>query len=142
MNQSAMLTDFVRDFDIDVVLIAGRYSLLDPSAAEDLLPMCLARGTSVVVGGVFNSGLLADPQRNTHFDYAPAEQNLIDRALQMQAICRSYDVPLRAAAVQYVLRHPAVSCALIGTRTSAQVRDAIDAMDTVVPDECWAELGV
>lgn len=142
MNQSGMLTDFVRDFDIDIVLIAGRYSLLDRSAAEDLLPMCLQRGTSVVVGGVFNSGLLADPSKNTFFDYAPANPELIESALRMEGICLTYGVSLRTAAIQYVLRHPAVACALIGMRTAAHVRDAVASMEVAVPEDCWSELGL
>lgn len=140
MNQSAMLTRFVRDFDLDVVLCAGRYTLLDQSAYADLLPECVRRGTSVVVGGVFNSGLLADPKPGATFDYAPAAQELVARALTVQEICASFAVPLRAAAMRYPLRHPAVASVLIGCRTIAEVRENARIFEDEIPDSLWSVL--
>ncbi|MFD7290666.1 aldo/keto reductase [Streptomyces sp. NPDC059863] len=140
MNQTAMLTRFLRDTDADVVLCAGRFTLLDQSALTELLPVAVARGRSVVVGGVFNSGLLADPRPGATYDYTAAPPELLDRALRMDAVTRRYGVPLRAAALRYPLRHPAVASVLVGGRSAAEVRDAAELAERAVPDELWAEL--
>ncbi|MFJ2211662.1 aldo/keto reductase [Streptomyces sp. NPDC101062] len=140
MNQTAMLTRFLRDTDTDVVLCAGRFTLLDGSALTELLPEATARGRSVVVGGVFNSGLLADPRPGATYDYTAAPPALLDRALRMDAVTRRYGVPLRAAALQYPRRHPAVASVLVGTRSAAEVRDAAALAELTLPDDLWAEL--
>jgi D-threo-aldose 1-dehydrogenase len=140
MNQTAMLTRFLRDTDVDVVLSAGRLTLLDQSALRELLPEAAARGRSVVIGGVFNSGLLADPRPGATYDYTAAPPALLDRALRMDAVTRRYGLPLRAAALHYPLRQPAVASVLVGTRSAAEVRDVAELSDLVVPDDLWAEL--
>ncbi|MYZ40781.1 MULTISPECIES: aldo/keto reductase [unclassified Streptomyces] len=140
MNQTAMLTRFLRDTDADVVLCAGRFTLLDQSALTELLPEASARGRSVVVGGVFNSGLLADPRPGATYDYTAAPPALLERALRMDAVTRRYGIPLRAAALHYPLRHPAVASVLVGTRSAAEVRDAAELAVLTVPDDLWAEL--
>ncbi|RPK39308.1 aldo/keto reductase [Streptomyces sp. NBC_01260] len=140
MNQTAMLTRFVRDTDADVVLCAGRYTLLDQSALTDLLPAAAARGRSVVVGGVFNSGLLADPRPGATYDYAAAPLKLLDRALRLKAVAEGHGVPLRAAALHYPLTHPAVAGVLVGTRSPDEVRDAAALLRKPVPDDLWDEL--
>ena len=106
MNESALLTRFVREADLDVVLIAGRYTLLDQSADDDLLPECLERGVSVIAAGVFNSGVLADPRPGAYFDYAPAPPNVLSRAQAMARTCSEYGTSLAAAAMQFPARHP------------------------------------
>ncbi|MEV7085241.1 aldo/keto reductase [Streptomyces sp. NPDC093085] len=140
MNQTALLTRFLRETDTDVVLCAGRFTLLDHSALAELLPEAAARGRSVVVGGVFNSGLLADPRPGAPYDYAAAPPALVDRALRMDAVTRRYGVPLRAAALHYPLRHPAVASVLVGTRSADEVRDAAALAAQPLPDDLWAEL--
>ncbi|MCX4850761.1 aldo/keto reductase [Streptomyces sp. NBC_00893] len=140
MNQTAMLTRFLRDTDVDVVLCAGRYTLLDQSALTDLLPEAAARGRSVVVGGVFNSGLLADPRPGATYDYAAAPLSLLDRALRIKAVTEGHGVPLRAAALHYPLAHPAVAGVLVGTRSPDEVRDAAALLRREIPDELWDEL--
>ncbi|MFG2217572.1 aldo/keto reductase [Streptomyces sp. NPDC048685] len=140
MNQTAMLTRFLRDTDIDVVLCAGRYTLLDQSALTELLPEAAARGRSVVVGGVFNSGLLADPRPGATYDYAAASLSLLDRALRIKAVTEGHGVPLRAAALHYPLAHPAVAGVLVGTRSPDEVRDAAALLRREIPDELWDEL--
>jgi D-threo-aldose 1-dehydrogenase len=140
MNQTAMLTRFVRRLSPDVVLCAGRYSLLDRSAADELLPACLEAGTSAVIGGVYNSGLLADPRPGATYDYAPADSRLLARALALRELCESYGVPLRAAALQFPLRHPAVAAVLPGCRTPEEVDDNVDMFQRPVPEALWAEL--
>jgi D-threo-aldose 1-dehydrogenase len=140
MNQAEMLTRFVRDLDLDVVLVAGRYSLLDQRALAELLPTCAARGTAVVVGGVFNSGLLADPRPGATFDYAPAPPELVERAARLAEVCARHATPLRAAALAFPFGHPAVTSVLVGARSAAEVSDAVACFERPVPDELWAEL--
>ncbi|WP_327299485.1 MULTISPECIES: aldo/keto reductase [unclassified Streptomyces] len=140
MNQTAMLTRFLRDTDADVVLCAGRCTLLDRSALDTLLPEAQARGRSVVVGGVFNSGLLADPRPGAPYDYGAAPAGVLDRALRMKDICARYGIPLRAAALQFPRRHPAVASVLVGTRSAAEVRDAAEMLRLGIPEELWDEL--
>ncbi|WP_406516230.1 aldo/keto reductase [Streptomyces sp. NBC_00873] len=140
MNQTAMLTRFLRDTDVDTVLCAGRYTLLDQSALVELLPEATARGRSVVVGGVFNSGLLADPRPGATYDYAAAPLTLLDRALRIKAVAEGHGVPLRAAALHYPLAHPAVATVLVGTRSPDEIRDAADLLSREIPDALWDEL--
>lgn len=140
MNQTAMLTRFVLDTDVDVVLCAGRHTLLDQSALTDLLPAAAARGRSVVVGGVFNSGLLADPRPSATYDYATAPLNLLDRALHLKGVTEAHGVPLRAAALHYPLTHPAVAGVLVGTRSPDEVRDAAAQLNREIPDALWDDL--
>lgn len=142
MNQSAMLTRFVERLDLDVVLCAGRYTLLDSSALADLLPACVRRGTSVVVGGVFNSGLLADPRPGAWFNYAPAPDGLVERAMELARACEGFGVPLRAAALRYAAAHPAVASVLVGCRTPAEVTDNRELWEYPIPEELWPRLGV
>ncbi|MFD4661827.1 aldo/keto reductase [Streptomyces halstedii] len=140
MNQTAMLTRFLRDTDVDAVLCAGRFTLLDRSALADLLPEAEARGRAVVVGGVFNSGLLADPRPGATYDYAPAPAHLLERALRIEEVTRRHGVPLRAAALRHPLGHPAVAGVLVGARSPEEVRDAAALLRTPVPDALWEEL--
>jgi D-threo-aldose 1-dehydrogenase len=140
MNQAEMLTRFVRRFDLDVVLVAGRYSLLDQRAFIELLPACEERGVAVVVGGVFNSGLLADPRPGAPFDYVPARPELVARATRMQEVCARHGVPLRAAALAFPYGHPAVTSVLVGVRSPAELREDVALYAQGVPAELWEEL--
>jgi D-threo-aldose 1-dehydrogenase len=138
MNQAGMLVRFAREASFDCFLIAGRYSLLDRSAAETLLPLCLEKGIAVIVGGVFNSGLLAG---GVTYDYAPAPAALVSRAREMDAACARHGVPLKAAALQFPLRHAAVTTLLIGARSPVEVEENVRLLALDVPDELWSELG-
>jgi D-threo-aldose 1-dehydrogenase len=140
MNQVEMLTSFVRDTDVDVVLCAGRYTLLDQRALTELLPSAAQRGTSVVIGGAFNSGLLADPKPGMMYNYASAPQELLDQALAIKAIAERHGTTLRAAALAFPLAHPAVASVLVGTRSADEVRDTVRQFTTDVPAEFWQEL--
>lgn len=135
MNQTAMLERFVDRVDLDCVLVAGRYTLLDRSAADTLLPLCAARGVAVIAGGVFNSGLLADPAPGATFDYAAAPTALLQRAQHMQRLCAEHGTSLTAAALQFVLRHPAVTAVVVGARSAAEITADLAALDEPVPDE-------
>jgi len=140
MNQAEMLARFVRDLDLDVVLVAGRYTLLDQRALVELLPACAMRGVAVVVGGPFNSGLLADPRPGASYDYAPAPAALVARAIRIGEVCARHGVPLRAAALAFPFGHPAVTSVLVGVRSAAEVEDDLAMYATAVPDELWQEL--
>jgi D-threo-aldose 1-dehydrogenase len=137
MNQSEMLARFARETDVDCVLLAGRYTLLDRSALGELLPLCLERGVAVVAGGVFNSGALVG---DAHYDYAPAEPAVLDRVSRLAEICTRWDVPLAAAAVQFPLGHPAVACVLVGCRSSVEVDEDVALFELELPAGLWEEL--
>lgn len=141
MNQAEMLARFVRAGLVDAVLIAGRCSLLDHHAFDELLPACADEGVGVVVGGVFNSGLLADPWApDARFEYAAAPSHLAERARRMAGACERHGVPLAAAALQFPFRHPAVSAVLVGARTAGEVEANVAAFATSVPDALWEAL--
>lgn len=140
MNQAEMLTRFVQDTDVDVVLCAGRYTLLDQSALAELLPAAVARGKSVVIGGAFNSGLLADPKPDATYNYAQAPGELLDRALRMKDVAERHGITLRAAALAFCAAHPAVASVLVGARSEAEVRDCAEQFAVAVSAGFWQEL--
>ncbi|WP_020573331.1 aldo/keto reductase [Actinopolymorpha alba] len=140
MNQSRIPTRFVRETEIDAVLLAGRYTLLDQSGEADLLPACLDRGTSIVIGGVYNSGLLADPRPGATFNYVEAPAELVAQAQKLADICAEHGVPLKAAAIQFPLAHPAVATILTGARSVAELDENLAMMEYAIPDTLWDEL--
>jgi D-threo-aldose 1-dehydrogenase len=140
MNQSAMLARFAREADFDCFLLAGRYTLLDQEGLAELLPLCLERDISIIAGGVYNSGLLADPRPGAPFDYTPVDEARLECALALQAVCSRHDVPLKAAAIQFPLAHPAVSCVVTGARTRAEIAENIALLQVDIPADLWAEL--
>jgi D-threo-aldose 1-dehydrogenase len=140
MNQSRIPTRFVRETEIDAVLLAGRYTLLDQSGAVDVLPACLERGVSIVIGGVYNSGLLADPRPGSTFNYVEAPPDLVARAQELGAVCARHGVPLKAAAIQYPLAHPAVASILTGSRSLAELDENLAMIEYDIPDALWDDL--
>lgn len=140
MNRTPVLTELVRDCDLDVILLAGRYTLLDQTGMDELLPMCVRRETSVVVGGVFNSGILIDPEPGTTFDYVPASPEALDRARRISSICARHDVPMAAAAVQFPLAHPQVCSVLLGPRSLDELDMDLGLLSVDIPSALWADL--
>ncbi|MFI7052896.1 aldo/keto reductase [Streptosporangium canum] len=140
MNQSAMLARFVRETGVDMVMLAGRHTLLDQSGEEELLPLCQERGVSVVAAGVFNSGLLATHDPSGTYDYAPAPAPLLARARRIAAVCESHGVTLPQAALAFPLRHPAVASVVVGARSAAEVARNAALTARPVPEDLWAEL--
>jgi D-threo-aldose 1-dehydrogenase len=138
MNQSALLARFARETDVDCLLLAGRYTLLDRGALRDLLPLCVEREIAVVAGGVFNSGVLAG---GTTFDYAPAATSVRTRVAELREICARWNTPLAAAALQFPLRHPAVVSVLVGCRSAGEVEEDARLFSLELPDGLWEELG-
>ncbi|MYT73859.1 MULTISPECIES: aldo/keto reductase [unclassified Streptomyces] len=140
MNHSKQLASYVDEFEVDVVLIAGRFSLLDHEALDTLLPLCARTGTAVVVGGVLNTGLLADPSPDAMFNYRPVPAEALDRARRCRALCAEYGVPLPAAALQFPYLHPAVASVVVGCRSAAEVTANTEAARFLVPDALWRRL--
>jgi D-threo-aldose 1-dehydrogenase len=140
MTDAPALARIVREFGPDCVLLAGRYTLLDQSALGELLPLCERQGTSVVVGAVFNSGVLAGPIAGSRFDYVDAPEEVLERARRAGDVCASHDVPLAAAALQFALAHPAVVSVLTGVRSVAELRSNIDHFDRELPAGLWDDL--
>jgi D-threo-aldose 1-dehydrogenase len=140
MNSAAALAWLAERCDLDCVLVAGRYTLLDQSAAEVLFPVCLRRGVTVLTGGVFNSGILADPDDGARYDYAPASSALLARARRLRDACAEYGVPLAAAALQFTIRHPAVTATVVGARTPEEIAADVSYLSMQIPGELWAEL--
>ncbi|AZI56849.1 aldo/keto reductase [Nakamurella antarctica] len=142
MNQTAMLTDFVRGTDLDVVMCAGRYTLLEQGALLDLLPAASERGVSIVAAAPFNSGLLARdrPPAGVTYNYAPAPAALIERVNAIADVCESHGVSLPAAALQFAMGHPAVATVCTGARTGEQVQRNADLAAFPIPDQLWNDL--
>ncbi len=142
MNQSGMLTRFVTETDIDVVMLAGRYTLLEQGAAEDLLPACIGRDVAVVDVGVFNSGLLSTnrPGAGATYDYRQAPEDLVEKANRLAGICERHGTTLPAAAVHFPFRHPAVTAVVLGMRTPEQVERNLDLMASPVSEDLWEDL--
>ncbi len=140
MNFVEPLIRFAREAQFDVFLLAGRYTLLEQTALDEFFPLVEERGISIIAGGVFNSGLLIAPQEGAMYNYAPASSEIIAKAKALEAVCRDFDVPLRAAALQFAAAHPAVTSVAIGARTPAEVDDAFASAERVIPAELWTEL--
>jgi D-threo-aldose 1-dehydrogenase len=140
MNQSAMLARFAREGDFDVFLLAGRYTLLDQDALGELLPLCVERDIAVLAGGAMNSGILADPTPGGRFDYQPAPPAIVERARRLGAICARHGVPLRAAAVQFPLAHPAIRSLIAGVRRIDHLDEYPELMAHPIPADLWSEL--
>jgi D-threo-aldose 1-dehydrogenase len=142
MNQSAMLADLVRNADVDVVMLAGRYTLLEQDSLDDLLPLCEERGCRVVAAGVFNSGLLAEPRpaEGAKYNYSEAPRALVVRARAIAEVCDRHGTTLPAAAIAFPLAHPAVASVCIGVRSPAQLERNAALYEHAIPVELWSEL--
>lgn len=142
MNQSAMLARFVRETDADVMMVAGRWTLLDQSAADDLLPLAAERDVSVLAAAIFNSGILATdaPGSGSTFDYGPAEEAVIRRAQTIAEVAARHGSTLPELAAQFPLTHDAVPAVVIGGASAEQVSRNARLTARPVPEEVWTEL--
>lgn len=140
MNQAEMLVRFAKEADFDCFLLAGRYTLLDQIGLRELLPLCLDRGIAIIAGGVYNSGILADPRPGAAYNYMPAPPELLDRARRLRSTCERHGVPLKAAALQFPLGHPAVAAVLSGSRSTAELEENLSMFRLEIPSGLWAEL--
>jgi D-threo-aldose 1-dehydrogenase len=143
MNHSAPLARLVESGLVDSVLVAGRWTLLDQSALDDLLPSALRHGVAVIAAGVFNSGVLADPDAGgplASFFYRPAPPDVLERVRRIGEVCRRHGVPLRAAALQFPLTHPAVATVCVGCRSPEEVTANAADLAVDIPADLWRDL--
>ncbi|WP_378788821.1 aldo/keto reductase [Nonomuraea fastidiosa] len=142
MYDSAKLTRLVRETDADVVMLSGRYTLLNHSALDDLMPACAERGVSVLAASVFNSGLLATerPREGARYDYAPATPYVLERVHHIADVCAAHGVTLPQAAMAFPLLHPAVAGVVAGMRSAEEVRRNVAAFSAPVPAALWSDL--
>jgi len=132
--------EIMKSVDLDIVLLAGRYTLLDQSAQNKLLPYALERKVDITIGGVFNSGVLADPKPGATFEYLPASDEIIKKAQDIRAFLSERGIPLTAAALQFPLRHPAVTSVLTGSRNSKELLANMADFDLELPEDIWNQL--
>jgi D-threo-aldose 1-dehydrogenase len=141
VNQSEPCERLLDLADPDLFLLAGRYSLLDQSALKSLMPRCRSRGVGVIVGGPFNSGILATGAKpGAMYDYAPAAPAILRRAAALEAVCQRHGLALATAALRLPLAGPAVVCVLAGGRTPGEVEANVASLDAPIPADLWAEL--
>jgi D-threo-aldose 1-dehydrogenase len=143
VNEVEVCLDLLERVELDVILLAGRYTLLDRRAAAELLPLCAERGVKVIVGGPYNSGILAQPtalQRDPRFDYERPAEAILARAEELERVCLSHGVELGAAALQFTLRHPAVASVIPGLVGKEQVDQTVSRLAADVPEPLWNEL--
>jgi D-threo-aldose 1-dehydrogenase len=141
VNESEVCEAALRERDFDCFLLAGRYSLIEQGALDSFLPLCVERNVAVVVGGGFNSGILATGAvEGARYNYGPAPAHILDRVGKIEAVCRSFEVPLQAAAMQFVTAHPAVASLVMGARSPAQVTENVRWFEQAIPAGLWAAL--
>lgn len=141
LNGTDMLVDFMGHGDFDCFLLAGRYTLLEQQGLDDLLPLCLERGTSIVVGGVFNSGILASGARkDARYNYRRAAPEVLAKVGAIEALCDEHGVRLPAAALQFPLAHPAVAAVIPGMRSAGEADANAADLAAPIPPGLWSEL--
>jgi D-threo-aldose 1-dehydrogenase len=141
INETDLMIEAVKATDTDVCLLAGRYTLLEQEPLDELFPICQERGVGIVLGGVYNSGVLATgPIPGARFNYAPADKGVLARAGQLEEVCRRYRVDLPAVALQFAYAHPVVVSACIGARNEKQQSQNAELFEANVPTELWEDL--
>ena len=144
VNDVKVCLDVLSTANIDCLLLAGRYSLIDQSALPELLPLCIQRGVRIALGGVFNSGILATGVLNARepirFNYGAASKEWIERTAAIEEVCRRFSVPLRAAALQFPLAHPAIDVVVAGAQIPEHWEDAVNMLAHPIPGAFWRQL--
>ncbi|MEN9932233.1 MAG: hypothetical protein RIS17_806 [Pseudomonadota bacterium] len=141
INHADLLMDYVRDGDFDFFMLAGRYTLLDHEILHTLLPLCVERKTSIMAGGPLNSGILSTGAvEGAQYHYMPAPPEIMDRVRRIEAICADFGISLRAAALQFPVRHQAVAASVPGARTVAHVNANVAAMSETIAEGFWDAL--
>lgn len=143
MNFANLLADLIDRADIDLVMCAGRLSLVDPNALERLVPTCIEREVGIVAAGVYNSGILSSPKpsKDSKFDYSTAPSELIERVKAIADVAADFDISLPELAIGYVKAIPAVVSTVLGARSKAQVQENVRRSEVSVPQELWVALG-
>ena len=142
MNYCEPLIDFANKVDLDCFLVAGRYTLLDQSAAQELFPICLEKNISLILGGPYNSGILADPKFNSNstYFYQKTPKDILKKARSINDICNRQNVPLKAAALQFGLMNPAVTSVIPGVRSVSEVIENFEMLSIDIDPQFWDEL--
>lgn len=141
VNEWEICDRFVQETDLDLYLLAGRFTLLEQEAAKSFLPRCLENSVGVIIGGPFNSGILATgPVDGAYFNYAVAPKQILERTHKIQAICSLFDVSLISAALQFPFLHPAVLSVIPGGVSQTQISNNIEAFEKNIPKELWLAL--
>lgn len=141
MNQAEMLARFAREGDFDCLLVAGRYTLVDHTALRELLPICTSKRISVIIGGPYNSGILATGARpGATYNYVEASPDVMKKVAAIEAVCKRHRVPLPAAALQFPMAHPAVSAIIPGARSVAEVEQNVNLFSFSIANDFWEEL--
>jgi len=141
VNNWDVMLDFMKAGDFDTLLVAGRYTLLEQESLNELLPLCERRGTAIVIGGGFNGGILATGAvPGAKWNYAPAPAPIMEKVKKIEAVCARHKVPLAAAALQFLLAHPAVASHVPGTRNVAQMNQNLELVAFPIPTAFWQEL--
>jgi D-threo-aldose 1-dehydrogenase len=141
VNEWEVCYEALKQRDFDCFLLAGRYTLLEQDALNDFLPLCQERGAAVVVGGGFNSGILATGARpGAKYNYSPAPASIMERVARIEKVCATHAVPLPAAALQFVVAHPAIPSFIAGTRTVEQLKQNLAWFSHPIPPDYWSDL--
>ena len=141
MNQAKMLARFATEGDFDCFLCAGRYTLVDHTALKRLLPLCEERDISIIIGGPYNSGILAQGAVDgARFDYRKAPAQIVEKVRRVEAVCNRHGTPLKAAALQFPLAHPAVAAVIPGARSPGEVDENVRMFEVEIPADFWSEL--
>jgi len=140
LNEVAPLIEYIEAGDFDCFLLGLRYTLMDQTAAARLLPLAAERGVGVIVGGVFNSGILADPKPGASFDYHKARDADVRRAVRLRDVCADHGVALKAAALQFAFQHPAVTSVLTGVVSVDELEENAAAFEASIPADLWDDL--
>lgn len=141
LNESDTTIRFVKAGDFDCVLLAGRYSLLQQDALDEFLPLAEQKGIGVILGGVYNSGILATGAKpGAHFNYRPASPEVMDKVARIERVCEAHGVPIAVAALQFALGAPAVASVILGGVSPEEIQRNTTAIKTEVPAALWSDL--
>lgn len=141
-NEAHVVYRAVRDYDVDVVMMAGRYTLLEQGAADELLPTAARRRVAVIAAAPFNSGLLSKPTLapDAHYNYGPIPERVRTRVREIVSVCEEFGTDLPTAAIQFPLRNPAISTVVVGTARASAVRENVSRMTSPIPEAFWRAL--
>jgi D-threo-aldose 1-dehydrogenase len=143
VNEWEICVELLGHCEFDCLMLAGRYTLLEQTPLDRLLPLCVQRGVSILSAGPLNSGILAAGSKaaaRSHYNYAPPPPAVIERVRALEAACKEFRVPLQAAALQFPLGHPAVACVVTGSASGAEARRALEMFSQPIPAEFWRAL--
>ena len=140
INEFEMAERFLKEVDVDCVMLAGRYTLLEQNSLKTFLPLCEKNKVDILLAAPFNSGILAGSEKNLNWNYAKASKELIDKVNSLKRICDNYNIPLAAAAIQFPLAHPVVKTVVTGAVNVKELEDNVSYLDVKIPNDFWQEL--